>query len=274
MKNFFQTIKDSFYSREFYSKIGGKPFKSILGYFTLLVLFLTIIRAVSLYNPLVNNVPKEIKKGAEELINCYPDNLEVNISNGQATTSARQPYFLSCDKEKSASESAFLVIDTGTTFSKEKFDEYKTPIWLTKNALVAKKNSFETNTYSLEKINNFKVNKNEINTLYNKTSAYFIYVGPSLLSIASVLIYLGYIFRLVYLLIFSLLVFLISGLMKKDFSYFQVYKTSVYAITPALLIELLLDLTRNWTNFNGFPFMITVITMGILFINLKSEVKP
>lgn len=273
MKNFFITIRKSIYSPKFYQQISQKSFKQALGYFFLLILLLTIVRTVSLYNPLVNSAPKELKKSVDELVNCYPDNLEVNISKGEASTSAKEPFFLSCDKSKPASESAFLVIDTSTPFSKEKFDEYKTPMYLTKNALITKKNAFETTTYSLEKVKDMKINKNEINNLYQKALTYFIYIGPGLLSIVSIFIYIGYISRLLYLLVFSLLIFLISNFMKKDFSYLQIYKTSIFAITPALLVELLLKITGTWTNFNGFPFMFTLITLIVLFINLKPGEK-
>lgn len=274
MKNFFETFKSSFYSPEFYKQLNTRSLKSTFGYFFLFILLLTIIRAVSLYNPLVNEAPKALKKSADELINCYPDNLEVNISKGEASTSAKQPYFLSCDKSKPASESAFLVIDTNTPFSKEKFDEYKTPMYLTKNALVARKNDIETNTYSLEKVRDLKINKNEINNLYKKALSYFIYIGPGLLSIVSIFIYIGYISRLLYLLALSPLIFLISNYyMKKNLSYFQIYKTSLFAIIPALSVELLLDLTKPWTHFGGFPFMFTIITLGIFYINLKDKIE-
>lgn len=273
MKNFIESFKNSFYSPKFYKEIAGRSFKSTFGYFFLFILLLTIIRSISLYNPLVNEAPKALKKSVDELINCYPDNLDVNIAKGEASTSAKQPYFLSCDKSKSASESAFLVIDTNTPFSKEKFDEYKTPLYLTKNALVAKKNALETTTYSLEKVRDLKINKSEINSFYQKALSYFVYIGPALLSIVSIFIYIGYIFRLLYLLVFSLLIFLVSSYMKKSFSYLQIYKTSIFAIIPALSIELLLDLTRPWTHFGGFPLMFTIITLGIFYINLKDKIK-
>lgn len=273
MKNFFEAFKSSFYSPEFYKKISERSFKSTFGYFFLFILLLTIIRAVSLYNPLVNEAPKALKKSVEELVNCYPNNLDVNISKGEASTSAKQPYFLSCDKSKPASQSAFLVIDTNTPFPKEKFDEYKTPMYLTKNAFVAKKNDLETNTYSLEKVRDLKINKNEINNVYQKALSYFIYIGPGLLSVVSIFIYIGYISRLLYLLVFTLLIFLISNYMKRNFSYLQIYKISIFAIMPALSIELLLNLIKPWTHFGSFPLMFTIITLIVFYFNVFNTKK-
>ncbi len=272
MKTFFQTIKDSVYSPKFYSQIPKKTFKQAFSYFFLFILLLTSIRIITLINPLAVQAPQQIKKGAENLVNCYPNDLDISINQGQATSSAKQPYFVSCEK-KEASTSAFLVVDINTPYSKEQFDKYQVPAWLSKNSLTVKQENDGIKTYDLSKVKNFKVDKNTVNSFYKTASAYFPYLGPVLVLLVFVVLYVGYIFNLVYLLILSLVLLLISNIMKKNFTYSQIYKTGLYAMTFAVIVDLVLDLLFPWLHFRGIPFMFTVITLLILGVNLSNASK-
>ena len=271
MKNLFNIIKESIYSPKFYSKISEKSFKSAFGYFFLLILLLTLIRVIFLIDPLGNKAPQQFRKGIESLINCYPKDLEITITQGQATTSAKQPYFVSCDQTKQASQSAILVIETQTPYSKDQFDKYKAPAWLNKDSLIVKSTEVEIKTYDLAKVKNFKLNKNVIDSTYNSASKYFVYIGPILLLLSFVMIYLGYVFNLVYLLVLSLFLLLLSNITKKEFTFPQIYKIGLYAITLPVFIELILDLLRSWTHFGGVPFMFSLIILGVIFVNLNKE---
>lgn len=267
---FLQTVQDSIYSPTFYKTVLKTSFKESLGYFLFLVLLLTAVNLVILIKPLFIETPKAIQDLAQNVINCYPKDLEVKIQNGQATTSAQQPYFVkSCDNNQS-----ILVIDTKTPFSQTQFDSYKTAVWITKDSVVYKKSNFENRSYSLNKMKDFTLNKEVINSYYKNFSPYLKFVGPVLFLLSFLGIFLSFNFRLLHLLLLASLIWLLGKLFKNTVSYGQSYKLGLHAITLGLIVDLLINLVRPWTHFYGFPFMVSVLALGVVIVNLKPTFFP
>ncbi|MBI4038849.1 DUF1189 family protein [Candidatus Daviesbacteria bacterium] len=263
---FFKTVQDSIYSPQFYSAILTKSFKSSLGYFLLLILFLTVINLLTLIKPVFIEAPLAIQSFAQTMINCYPKNLEIKISNGQVSTNVSEPYFISsCEGNKSKD---LMVLDTKTPFSAAQFESYQVSTWVTKDAIVYKKNDIETNTYNLNKIKDFKLNKELINSYYQMFSPYLKFAGPILIFLAFVGIFLSYDFRLLYLLLISSLIWLLGKILKYNLVYGQSYKLGLHAITLGLIVELVAGLIQPWTHFAGFPFMVSILTLAVVFVNL------
>lgn len=263
LMNFLKTIGNSIHSPEFYSQLAKKSFKQSFTYFFLLILLLTIIRIIILINPLLVEAPKAIKGFVQDTIDCYPKDLEIKINNGQATSSAKEPYFVSC---KSAQ--ALLVIDTKTPYSSDKFAEYKADAWLTRDTIVYKENNIANKTYNLAKVKDFKLNQQVISSFQKQYEPYLKFVGPVLLLVAFVGIYLFSTFQLIHLLIIALIVMLLSKSFKQNLSFRSSYKISIYAITLGLIVDLMVSLTGRWTHFYGFPFMLTILTISVVTVNL------
>lgn len=264
---FFQTIKNSIYSPEFYSQISQKTFGKSVGYFLLLVLILTAIKSLTLIGPLIFELPNQLQTVIKETVNCYPEDLEIKISSGQVTTNVKEPYFIdSCEMAQDTNQ-PLLVIDTNTPFSKTQLDQYKTVAWLTKDSIVYKKSDLETRSYSLTEIKDFKLNKAFVDSLSNMISPWLKFLGPALMFLAFIGIYLSYDFKLIYLLALAAVIWLLAKIFKKTLPYGQSYKLGLYAITLGLIVELLVSLTSSLTQFHGFPFMFTIITLGVVFIN-------
>ncbi len=263
--NSLKTVQNSIYSHTFYQTILKKSFKSSLGYFLLLILSLTLVNLITLINPLLIEAPKAIEGFAQNISNCYPKDLEVKIQNGQASSNTQEPYFISsCDQDKTP----LIVIDTKTPFSSTQFNNYKVAAWVTKDAVIYKKDNYETRTYSLTKVNDFKLNKAVINSYYKMFSPYLKFVGPILLVLSFAGIFLSYDFRLLHLLLIASLIWLLGKLFKHSLSYGQSYKLGLHAITLGLIVELVANLTRYWTHFYGFPFMVSILTLAVVTINL------
>ena len=147
MLNFIKTIGNSIHSPDFYSKIDKRTFKQAFGYFFLLILLFSSINIISLINPILFEIPKGIKEFENNIINCFPKDLELQIKNGEATTSAKQPYFISCN-----STQPILVIDTKTPFSQTKFEQLKVDAWITKDSVIYKNSKVENRTYKLKDV--------------------------------------------------------------------------------------------------------------------------
>lgn len=264
--SFLKTIQNSIYSPQFYSQVLKKSFKESIVYFLLLILLLTTIRLITLIPTFMFEAPRAIRDFAATLINCYPKELEISITNGQISTNVQEPYIIpSCESLDNTKD--VLVIDTKNPFSPAKFEEYKAAVWITKTSVVYKKNDFETRSYSFSQIKDFKLDEGVLNSFYDKLSPYFKFVGPLLLLLSLIGIYLSYDVRLIYLLVIALIVWLISKVLKKNLNYWQSYKIGLHAITLGLIVELITLLTYRWTHYNGFPFMVTVITLGVVWIN-------
>src|SRR3989344_4432976 len=263
---FLQTIQNSIYSPTFYSTVVTKSFKSSLGYFLLLVLLLTVIRLIFLINPLLIEAPIQIQKFAQDTAACFPKDSEIKIQNGQASTASKEPYFVkSCEGSNSQN---IAVIDTKTPFSSEKFNEYKAAAWVTKDSVVYKRNNLETRSYSFTKIKDFKLNKEVLNSYQKMFEPYLKFVGPILILLAFAGTYLSYDFRLIHLLIVAALILVLGKLFKQEPGFGESYKISLYAITLGLSVDLVIDLTAHWTHFSGFPFMVTILTLGVVIVNL------
>lgn len=259
---FLKTVGSSIHSPQFYSKVPERSFKQSIIYFLLLILLLTTIRLITLINPLLIESPKALQGFAQDLINCFPKDLEVKVTNGQTSLNAQEPYFVSCK-----SDQPLVVIDTKTPYTSSKFYEYKVAAWLTKDTVYYKRSDVETRSYILTKIKDFKLNKEVINTYYTMFLPYLKFVGPILMLLTFMGIYLSYNFRLIHLLIVALLVWLLSKAFKQDLSYGSSYKISLYAITLGLIVELVVNLTARWTYFYGFPFMVTILTLTVVLVN-------
>lgn len=263
--NFLKTIRNSIYSPQFYSTVLTKSFKSSLGYFLLLILFLTIIRIIFLIKPLLLDAPVQLKGFLQEKVDCYPKDLEVKITNGQVSINAEEPYLISyCEG------GAYLaVIDTKTPFSPKKFDEYgKVAVWVTQNEIVYKSNDYETRSYSFTQIKDFKLNQQVLNSFYQKFSPYLKFVGPILLVLSFIGLYLAYVLRLIHLLLLASLIWLLSRIFKQTLEFGQSYKVGLYAITLGLIVDLVVSLTSRYTHFWGFPFMVSILTLVVVTVNL------
>lgn len=264
--NFLKTIQNSIYSPGVYSTFLTKSFKSSLGYFLLLALLLTTIRLITLISPLLIEAPKALQEFGTNVINCYPKGLEVKISDGQVSINAKEPYFISCQDLDQGQN--LVVIDTQTPFSATQFNQYQTQAWITQDAVVLKKNQYETRSYGLNQIKDFKLNREIINSYYQIITPYLKFIGPILLVLTFIGLYLAYNFRLVYLLLLSSIIWLLSKLFKQTLTYGQSYKIGLHAITLGLIVELLVGLTNRWTHFFGFPFMVSILTLGVVLVNL------
>ena len=265
--NFFQTILDSIYSPKFYSTILQKSFKQAIGYFLLLSLLLSSIHLIILINPILIETPKRLTGFIADVIDCYPKDLEIKITNGQTSTNMAEPFVISSCKSLNEKGQSIVVIDTTTPYSAAKFDAYKTDAWVTKDTIFYKKNNYEISSYSLNQVKDFKLNKDTLNSYSNNISHWYKFIGPVLLLLSFAGIYLSYDLRLIHLLFLSALIFVLGKIFKQDIAYGQSYKVGLHVLTLGLIVELLVGFTNRFTGFYGFPFMVTFVTLGVVIVN-------
>ena len=219
----------------------------------------------------------EVVKVLNETSNFYPNELEIKIDKGQVSTNVNEPYFINTPGSIDSIDNMdrLIVIDTKTPFSASKFNEYKTAVWLNKDTVFYRGDrSSEVKAYDLSKIDNFTIDKDVINSLAEKIRPWIKFVAP-LLSIAIFIgVYISYDFRLLYLLFLALIILLLSRILKKNLTYVNSYKLGLYGMTLGLIIETLQSLTSGFVHFQGFPFMFTLISLAVIYINYFKTNTP
>lgn len=268
---FLKTIQNSIYSPEFYKEVPKKSFGQSIKYFFLLILLLTVLGAATLFQDLFIKAPQEAQSFIQDTINCYPSDLEIKISKGAVSTNKEEPFFItacsSTFKTEGEENFNFAVIDTKTPFSQSKFEEYKSFVWVTKDSVVMKDQN-AARLYSLTNVENFSLTKSSINTLYNQFSPYLKWIGPILLIFVFIGLFIFHIFRLIQFSITAALIWLLGKIFGQQLGYGTAYKLSLFACTLGLIVEFIVSFTSKWTGFSGFPFMFTVLTLGVVVVNL------
>lgn len=270
---FLQKVKESIYSPKFYKDIPSQTFSSALGYFLLLSLVLTGIESLFLIKPLIFEFKKEVQIIVESAINYYPQDLTITIRNGRVYSSEDPlviPFPVQNTDESSQDFKNLVVIDTKTPYSSSQFDDFKTVAWVTADSLFIK-NDDEIRTVDLARAPDFTLDRSVIRQITAKIIPYLSIIGPFLFIAFSILIFISYSIRLVYLLFLSLLIFIIAKIAKLSLPYRSIYKMGTYAMTLPLLVNLFIDKTSPFTGFTGISFMFSILTLGVIVLNFKSE---
>ncbi len=271
LKNFFKNIRESIYSPIFYKHIPhlglGKAFK----YYFLLSLILTLLTLIPIVEGIFIKTPQALQDLITQTVSYYPSELEVNVKEGSASANVVEPYFIPAPQDEVTADSLnnLLVIDTKTPYSSEQFDQYKTAAWLTRNTLFVRGGTdrIDIRAIKLDQVKDFKVSKMEVQNLADKISPYIKFVGPVLLLLTLLGIYLYYTLNLIYILILALIIMLLSKVFKWNLNYTSSLKTALFAGTLAFFIELVINVLSPFTNFNPFIFMFTLITLAVITIN-------
>ncbi|HSA84531.1 MAG TPA: DUF1189 family protein [Patescibacteria group bacterium] len=270
--NFFEKIAASIYSPKFYQHILQDSTKSAIGFFTLFVLVLTIAQTIILFffHGFIN-FQGTVKTEVNRLVQSYPDDLIVTITNGIVTTNVQEPYVIPLPNTtmyEAETKTNLIVIDTKTPFSATDFKKYNSYVWLTKDALFIADDT-DIRSLDLTEVGNLTINQSLLSSLYKTFSPWLNIITPILTVFMLLGIFIGYFLRLVYLFLLALLIMLLTKLMKKSVSYGQAYRVGIYAMTPAFLFDLLLLFVPSL----HFPFLFSIVTLGIVFINFLG-MKP
>lgn len=273
--SFLRAFKSSVYDPAFYKKVQSKSLGWVLKYFFLLIFVLALLNTLFLSYELLVKIPFQAQKLLSELINSYPSELKINIDKGQVSTNAQQPYFVSLPKntdEQINPESLnnILVIDTNTPFSSTQFNQYKTFFWLTKDSLFYQNRGFDQRSLDLSEVDNLKIDRGVVQNIANKIQPLLNILGPILLIIFFIGLFIAFTFNLIYLLLLAVLIFLLSSIFKWGLNYMASYKIAILSSTLSYFVDLILFNTGIYTGFFGFPFLFTLTSLCIATINLQN----
>jgi hypothetical protein len=237
--NFFHTIKHSVYGPSFYHGLRDKKFGSSLGSFVVLALILSLIFAVTGTIRYLS-VKDEISKFITDAFDKYPSELVVTIKKGETSVNVQEPYFIKADAEDvEEGISNYVVIDTKSDMSLEKFKEYGTYAWLGKNNVMFIEDKGEIRAYSLKDIE-FTLSKEKLAKWVGIALSFLPWLPFVIFMGMFAAYFIGIVFTLGYLLFLALLVWLVMHSKKIDWGYAKAYQVSLHAAVPALIIDLIL----------------------------------
>lgn len=279
LRIFWQTWKNSFSSAEYYKDVLKAPFGFSLKYFLFFCFLLSLVLTMYTGLKIVSPVNQFVSRFPSILSKVYPEELEIRISKGVVTTNVPQPYFIPIDRFEEGFEELekqvkglksddfknILVIDTDAKV--EDMKRYQTYMLLSRSHLSYFKDDGRIETVSLEKINNFTLNRSFISNNLNKFAPWirvlaiflvpFIFVGSFIFFVSS---------QLVYLLIVALILFLGAKVLKSSLNYWKAYQIDLHLatiITPFFLLLSALNMNIQ------FPFLRLLVysVIGLYIVN-------
>ncbi len=272
--SFFKNILDSIYNPSYYRQIAQKPLTSSISYFLLLALLLTVIQTITFINPVSAGVTDLVSKAIPNLVNSYPKELSVTIKNGSVSTNVKEPYVIPLQSHNSSEPKNLIVITTKKTVPLEQFYTYNSLFVLTKYSLITVNSSTKAvQEFPLRDVKDMTINRTTINQQITHIRPYFKTIVPVLLVCIGLGIYIGYLLRFVYLLALALLIFALMKFLKRDMKYEDAYKIGIHAITVGLIVEAFLFLFQFQIHTDGFPLMTTLLSLIVVYLNLKDQPK-
>lgn len=256
---FITTLKRSLFDRSYYSDVVKANFWFSYKYLLLLMTLITAIQVgIAGYQigqnfPLIKPWLNEIKQAAQIF---YPSELEIKVKDGLLTTNVEEPYYIKLPKIKGLEQfEGIRLIAIDTKGSIDEYIKYRSAVLVTNRAIIyPDRDSNGVNSYKVSYLNNlpknFVLNKKiydsviqKINPYWDKIPEYLLILGVSVLILAP---FIGGLFavsgQLVYLLIMTVLILIITKIMKKTFTYGILYRMGMHAISLSIISQFLLEL--------------------------------
>lgn len=270
----------------YYKDIKEAKLSFSLKYLFILFLLTSLIVAVGVsvrMLGLIPESPKFIESTKSFILETYPDELELTLKEGKITTNVKEPYFIDLAEDKKVVIAPFehlIAIDTKA--DSEEIKNLNSLLLITDDNLVVWEGSgsaaFRTFSLSdaLSKMpNGVSMDKTLFTSILETFAPYVIKTLPKIIIAISLLIFifypliagsLGFLFRLIFLLPASLILFIFVKLLKKNLSFAKTYQMSLHGATVPTVISFVFSFpslypyvsTLSWIAF--FVFMFVVIS--------------
>lgn len=277
MKQLIEHIKKSIYGPEYYRELFARPlsfsFKYYGGFVMLLALLLTITYSI----PLVPLVSSTLRDLPQNFAAYYPDELEVPIVNGIATTTVPQPFYLPIpaifkdELRREFGVEHLGVIDTTSPIALEKYREHRALFWIAEDALVMRGERDEMRVNAFDPNVNFTLSEQSLLGVINSLQPYFKFIVPLVVLAIFVGLCFAFAINLVYLLFPALIIYIAMLITKPKWTYGTAFQVCLHATTLPLLISALLS--PLGFNLGNPPFASTAIILLVVFFNMR-ETEP
>lgn len=282
MKNIIRTLRSSFYDPREYASILGKPFSYSLKYFVFLAVLVSVLAVGYKTYSIASFFNQAVPEVLEEIRSSFPDDLVVEIRNGQVRTNADEPYGLMVPRQWRGGEDGIrniVVINTRDEPTLERLEKYRTAILVGKDqvAFLDGENPGSIRVQSLRGISDIRIDKNALNGVLDTVLSYRFAAIALVLLMALFAFFLTFLFQyLLYLVLGAFMVALALQARDQRFNYVRSYRIGLHAMTPAIAYEMITILVPAL----HVPFFFTVIMALTVYVNfpvsqtMKADAEP
>ena len=294
LRTFWRTFVKSISDPSYYNDILKVNFWFSFKYLYFLLFVTAFIGSISLALNISSHLPKisMFQKNAEAVIrNFYPEELVITVENGVLSTNVEEPYFIAAPEEVGDIlgpdyDPNINVVTIDTSASVEDYLEYDSLILVTDRFIVY----LDDNSYKVTSLSKFnesgegagvlKIDREVYNQIADSIVPWLNYARPvaylgifALIFVIPIAIASMSIFgRLVYLLVVTAMSYLIAIFMSKKIGYKSLYRLSMHALTPSIVLALILEFSPF--RLSGWIYLgIYLVFMTIILGRLKTPTK-
>lgn len=272
------------FSLEYYANLltGHSHFKPVLA-----AIFLALILSIKPSLPIVKTglpLAQDLEKNVLTLIEeIYPQELEIKITNGQASTNVTEPYYVTVrqktlenlfslkpEDQNTRAKVRLLTIDTKG--KADEFERYQSLVLLTETSVVYYRDS-SVNVYPLREINDLTLNKDiilskakEINkdNLVGNMIVAGVLLAPFFILLWSIIARLAIFFFL------SLVVYLMIKINQLPIRFKNTFRyTSAISFIPMLIWGLISFIPFFAGNIIATGYLLPIIILGLAYSGLN-----
>uniref|UniRef100_A0A7C4TL64 DUF1189 domain-containing protein n=1 Tax=candidate division WWE3 bacterium TaxID=2053526 RepID=A0A7C4TL64_UNCKA len=276
IKTFFHVFTKSMGSLDYYGELLETPFKfSAKYFFTLLFLAATAVtskEAVNIFRELEPNIKSTLKN----TISLYPNDLVIDIKDGEATFSTQSPVLIknpaynSEDKEEIPENLILLDAEGKITDLK---DKNALMVLNRKNLLIQEQNS--VGTYPLTNVTDTKIDKTMLQGGLESIKP-FIKVIPYILTLILLTAMFGYyVFsKGFYLVTVSCVLWGFAILANERVKFSKLYQFAVHAMTLPIILEVVIGFASDNPHLSILPSVLNIaIGVGGLFAATRKKIE-
>jgi len=274
---------------DYYKDILTAKFSFSLKYIYFLLFVSSLLFGIKGAVGVARSIPKMpgfIENTKTILSQIYPKELVLTVKDKKISTNVVEPYFIAIPKEMEipGKEAKYLLaIDTSADVAD--FEKYQSLFLLSKEFIAMKDNNAGYKVQPLAEIlkdvpDGMTVKKSDFDALVAGLNPYYRYLYPLAWAGIVLLLTLWPLFtaglglsgRLVMLLFYSLLLFILAKILKRSLTYKNVYQMSMHGLTISVLISTFLMLINyNIPYVSLFAFLIWMIVVVAKQKRLKAK---
>lgn len=250
--SYFHGLLLSFFSKSFYRDVGVNWQGTGLLYIAVMVALLWIPTVLKMQRELGSFIDNDSVKLTEQIP-------AIKIRNGEVTTDVPTPYFINNPEDGTP----VAIIDT--TGKYKTLEDTPARMLVTRNTVVAKSDR-DTRIYDLSNVQSFDIDRGRVEGWFGIARAWFVPVFYPLAFVIS------FFFRAIQILIYALIGLAFASMLQTRLPYKTLMRLAAVALTPVLVLDLLLDFSPMKIPFWGLLGIF--VGLGYLFFAIKSNDEP
>lgn len=289
LHTFFYSLKNSLTNFSYYKDIRKVNFGFSLKYLATLLIFINFFYVLAFVLPMfftLPNLPKNIDTFYQEVDVAYPQDLVMTYENQKLSINQPVPYFIDPDffagelrNTPDSQYQHFITIDTDAT--PDMFLDYKTGVLVTGNELIIPQNSSSVENYRVYPYKNTDVEdfvftrENydglmvSLREMLNKVPVFAPFFLVGVIILLPIILSMGNLFwGLFYLLLLSIVVFIVSKVFKNNLSFGEVYRMGMHGLSWSIIIVSSLALLSI-----HIPYLYSAIFLLFMTITLSKVGK-